>query len=994
MLKSMTCLTAIFSVATAVAATVSTNGSGMVTIDVSTAGETYVYPDALSSVVSAVRKTGAGTVQFATAANNFSGTIAIEGGYADFAALNAYGTAAIDVSDGAAMIVSHASPGQLVVAVQGTITIAGSGPDGNGALRFTGTGGAHKLYNKIVLSGNATMGGKKVGAKEIDMQNDYELTWKGPELMSRGCTWSNFGGLVYNGTAEFIFQDTSMFDASCSSKQIKLNSGGISFVGSEVPVPFQLQVNVNATISADGGGGLSKNTWSGPITVASGKTLTLRTVEPTHTLRVSGAISGPGKVVWTRATWGSGAGSIYLDNASSDWTGGLSASDACSIYALSKGAIGNFGTVGVPAIVPGNSTTECTLYANVGAPLTGANVQTSWSAEDVRELMANALLKGTYASIGLHVPAGASFTYPYNVTTNMSKAGSGTLEVTGLLKNSASKASCVILREGTLVWNAPGDSLAYGLEAKGPGKTGVFRMKAGTIKVQDSYMYVGNSGRFALWQEGGVINKTSWTDTVLGGASGSYGAWVMDDGTARLFYPLVVASSSGSFGVLVQKGGTFAKWRNGIANYNHTFNLGVRGDAVMYVAGGTNNSYYAASPGSTASFQVGSGIGGTATLTVSGTNTLLKTDILVLGANDSARTNVFNISDGGTFEANRFYAGCYNADGEYYPYSNGCFNVVNIDGGIMRPTLEDAWNHVGSSCPARDPEKFILFGRGLTVDTEACSYAHQFPFHIDPATGSGFDAIYLPTNDTAFMAQTYFGPARVRIADASGWGATAFADFDKTTGKLTGVIVTSRGCDYSASPSVTVDSADGSRTYSCTFVLSQNVCGGLTKRGAAAMHLYGTNTYSGVTCVESGTLRPMHAKAIPANSHCRVKNGATLQLPGAMSISSVGGSGTIIGGAVTLTGGIIAHSEDLNVRRGLVVEGGVTFTDGAKVRIADFAALDAAQTGMPLITASSAIVGTPEIDRDSIPEPYGIRFTGDRRTLKLCNLRGIRIIFR
>ena len=972
--------------AAAVLGTVATKGDTTINVP---SGTTNDWTQALTG--GTVHKTGGGGVRFTVAASSFEGPLLVEEGTAILAISGAFGTADIEVSSGAALVVAHASPGQTTTAVQGTVTIAGNGPDGMGALQFTGSGSGHKLFNSIVLSGNATMSSvNAVGARNLDM-GGHDLTWKKGPLVFRGCNVSNAGNITYESTSpDFTFQDGGTFDASCAAKTISVNSSiAISLVSYAAEIPFGLEVNNAVRLSAASGAGINRNVWAGPISVTSGKKLTLRAVGASTTLRVAGAISGAGAVAWEKPSWDN-AGTIWLDGSGSSWSGGFTSSSGY-IYALSKGAIGGFGTSGVPTISnTGNN--RCVAFANVGAPVAGAATETVWSAEDVRDFMAGASVSGMYAAIGLNAPAGSTFTFSYDVPTGLNVSGGGTVTLVGGFPNQREFRLCggsAILDAAdanTRLWRHMilGDS----------GANGVLELRNGRFSVVDGPFSIGSAGRFALWQTGGRIDKTSWVNGSIATGAGSYGAWLIEDGTANIFYPLNVAEGVNSYGAIVQKGGSFAKTRSNNGSIDSAFALGVKGDAMMYVSGGTNNSYYATSPGTTASFNMGTGVGGTATLTVSGTNTLLKTDILVLGVNDSARTNVFNISDGGTFEANRFYAGCYNADGEYYPYSNGCFNVVNIDGGIMRPTLEDAWNHAGSSCPARDPEKFILFGRGLTVDTEACSYAHQFPFHIDPATGSGFDAIYLPTNDAAFMAQTYIGPAHVRISDASGWGATAFADFDKTTGKLVGVIVTSRGCDYSASPSVTVDSADGSRTYSCTFVLSQNVCGGLTKRGTAAMHLYGTNTYSGVTCVESGTLRAMHAKAIPANSHCRVKNGATLQLPGAMSISSVGGSGTIIGGAVTLTGGIIAHSEDLNVRRGLVVEGGVTFTDGAKVRIADFAALDAAQTGMPLITASSAIVGTPEIDRDSIPEPYGIRFTGDRRTLKLCNLRGLRIIFR
>ena len=205
--------------------------------------------------------------------------------------------------------------------------------------------------------------------------------------------------------------------------------------------------------------------------------------------------------------------------------------------------------------------------------------------------------------------------------------------------------------------------------------------------------------------------------------------------------------------------------------------------------------------------------------------------------------------------------------------------------------------------------------------------------------------------------------------------------------------VTSRGCDYSANPTVTVDSADGKSTFACTYILSENVCGGLTKRGAQTMELYGTCTYTGTTCVESGTLHIGRVAALPPTTHCRVKAGATLQLAGASMLKSIGGSGMITAGAVTLTDGFRAHAEDLNAGRSLTVNNALTFAEGAKVAVDDLADVASGPTAWPLVTATSAIVGSPAIDSSVLSSRYGLSFSPDRRKLSLI-VRGTTLILR
>lgn len=205
-------------------ATVSTNDAGVVTIDVA-AGETYAHAFALKSDVSSVVKTGAGTATFGVAASGFSGTIELREGVADFAADGAYGMAAIDVADGAQMLVSHAGRGQQTTSVYGTVTIRGAGPDGTGALVYSNSAMGDNLFKKIVLADDATMGGKRFGALELDFQG-HVLTWIGTNMMALNSTWRNVGGYVHKGTADMCFQLVTFGDATAVNAPFTLASTG------------------------------------------------------------------------------------------------------------------------------------------------------------------------------------------------------------------------------------------------------------------------------------------------------------------------------------------------------------------------------------------------------------------------------------------------------------------------------------------------------------------------------------------------------------------------------------------------------------------------------------------------------------------------------------------------------------------------------------------------------------------------------------------------
>ena len=119
-------------------------------------------------------------------------------------------------------------------------------------------------------------------------------------------------------------------------------------------------------------------------------------------------------------------------------------------------------------------------------------------------------------------------------------------------------------------------------------------------------------------------------------------------------------------------------------------------------------------------------------------------------------------------------------------------------------------------------------------------------------TGKVVKAIALPAE--AANATTYCGPATVTI-NGAGCGAAAVTEFDSVTRRITGITVVARGTGYDDATTATIESPDGTSTYSCTVTMEDaSAAGGLTKRGAQALHLYGANTYGGPTRCEQGDL--------------------------------------------------------------------------------------------------------------------------------------------
>ena len=82
----------------------------------------------------------------------------------------------------------------------------------------------------------------------------------------------------------------------------------------------------------------------------------------------------------------------------------------------------------------------------------------------------------------------------------------------------------------------------------------------------------------------------------------------------------------------------------------------------------------------------------------------------------------------------------------------------------------------------------------------------------------------------------------------------------------------------------------------------------LVKAGSGTLTLGGANTFSGNTLVSGGTLRLSGgANRLPTSSTVTVAAGATLDLNGqAQTLAGIAGGGSVIGGSLTVTNGIVA----------------------------------------------------------------------------------------
>lgn len=473
-------------------------------------------------------------------------------------------------------------------------------------------------------------------------------------------------------------------------------------------------------------------------------------------------------------------------------------------------------------------------------------------------------------------------------------------------------------------------------------------------------IYVGPDSNYGVFhQTGGLLGVTG--ETSVGGNKNTTGAghWMMSGGEAYVSNNVYVAYDAGNFGSFIQAGGLF-KLDGGALHASRA------GTAVFHLAGGTNDTRVAQG-GQTVRFYL-SDYGGSSDVTVSGEGTLLVTETLRFGGGGgTVSMNNFNVKDGATVKAARFF--------KHRSAGAAALITANADGGTLMPTMGYDWTN-GSQKDANyytaNPSHFVIWKKGLVIDTSESAGndpASHMPFSFAAPTGKGVESITLPTSGD-YTTANYIGPARIVFEDETGWGASAYAEYDFETKRHTRVVLTSRGCDYSDNAKAYVESPDRTTRWECALTLSDNagLGGELVKRGTHDLHLYATNTFYGIA-VESGTLYAETDGVVPSNTSVRVAYGATLRLPDAnpVQLASFTGAGRVTdktGGdvAVTVTNALCAACADLFAGKYANFPAGLTFAPDATFTITDPENLEAyAHSGSVTAFTAQLVKGTPRL---------------------------------
>ena len=476
---------------------------------------------------------------------------------------------------------------------------------------------------------------------------------------------------------------------------------------------------------------------------------------------------------------------------------------------------------------------------------------------------------------------------------------------------------------------------------------------------------------------GGVEDALSAAGLALGESSKAYAYYELSGGTLEMMGGHSFCAN-GASGVFYVNGGDIITTRrpaqcNPFPTWRPSLNLPYNGKAVFFVADGHVNlsdcNVLTCRGGSSPSL----------VLTVSGENARFTAATMFRCGYSPTATTIVNIADGGVFRAPYI---------DKYQANNGAKAFVNFNGGTFVTTTSDAYWVFGAGSSDCSP-KVTVFRGGATVETPYENYKPKI-WKISGPTGKGVASVSMGN----LAEMTLVGSPRVSI-EGDGWGASAYAEFDSLSGKVTGIRVTSPGCDYTFA-TASVHYGDTVLAEGLEVALEENVGGAFTKTGPGTLTLMATNTWCGATVVKDGVLTAGTDGAIPPATRL-VLDGGTIDLGGFdFSFAGISGSGgTVAGGTAKIAGEWVVDGAELATNRMMksftTVSGDVEIEPGSRMRITGFDELDGAKVYRILRMAQGTLSGVENLVCDL---PHGWRLLRSASGLAISKVKSVTVIVR
>lgn len=842
---------------------------GTYTFTVASGSETY--STAISGAVKIVKE-GAGTLVLGASENTFTGGIEVNGGTLqgtlkalggklDVAAATEAPQPLVSVADGATLsIASTTCNGNYTARLAKELRVAGSGADGKGAVqRPSGSGSMHSLFDKITLTGDATLS----AVQRWGFAPGSTLDMGGHDLKIVG--GANFE--IYNGTVtvanagkvellsgNFLMQGEFAGDVG----SVQIDGGTFQLWGRTVPLSWPVSVAGNATMTAGSGNSRASNIVTGDVDL--GATLTANVAAANRWTTLSGKVDGPGTLLKN------GAGTLLLNGGKTHVVGGLAVQTGTLLLENAGSFTVTNQTAGAAGFIPNTP----------GGYVAGQTFTVSGAA---RIAVADSLLSTPPSTLD----STAATAKKHHLFVGSS--GSTALPRCGILE----------IRPGGVVSN----DLNVG---RAKGGVGAVYLNGGKLHWPggaNNQGWIGHAGAGYVAVNGGEFTTRGLLTL---GKTGS-------------------AGGTGGVGIVHMRGGAF-RATEGHSDWGNFFSLRISREnnsyGHWYQTGGTASlAGHVMLCFADADLQQSAVEG---VLTLSGQDTEMSfsgNNFVQAGTSKNPVTAVVNVNGGATLAVKRLfknYGSTLDADTTTGKFKDAEVResvaaskfYVNFDGGVLKvPSYSTVFNYRGDVYD--DPDRVTVYAGGAVVDTSLASGGTTvWSAPVLRPSGNVLLSVSLPT-DSAW-ANSYVAPPRVLISGASSHGATAVTEFDETAGRLTGITVTSPGNDVPSDISVTITGGDFTGAWDCPFAVgAPTKDGGFTKRGANELEMNmpaaTPNTWEGPTTVEGGTLKFTNA-TYPAASPLVLKGGELALGGHAASMPSVEGYGRVSG-----SGGITVRDE-------------------------------------------------------------------------------------
>ena len=328
------------------------------------------------------------------------------------------------------------------------------------------------------------------------------------------------------------------------------------------------------------------------------------------------------------------------------------------------------------------------------------------------------------------------------------------------------------------------------------------------------------------------------------------------------------------------------------------------------------------------------------------------------------------------------------AGSQFCEFLEGANNpvYVNFNGGKYCPAIE--WSD--RNWLTDRVTRYTVFSGGVVVDTGTTPRKLHKPI-LAPA-GNGVKSIPFYCNEP----WRYIGSPYVKIVDPSGngYGATAFADFDSANGTVTGITVTSPGCDYGEGTYAEIAFGGWTNVVRVAVEVATNdLSGGFAKYGSGSLDVICTNGWRGVTSVKEGTLNLAVENALPETSGYDIAAGATVSFCGLpQHCGTLSGAGTLVGD-YALSGSLSVDAADIIAGRGLTVQGSVDIALGTRFVVKNADLLTEKFVNRPVLkVVNGTINGDLVFDASTLPMLCTLRRTSSE--LRFGPVYGTAIVIR